>query len=135
VAFAHVLEVPGKRRLPTETSVVLHQTLYLGFRAPSAAIEIGAGVAILVTTILAFLAFGMGPAFWLTLAALIGTWVTTLIFFTVTDVSNRRYARADPHNPPSDWQQTRARWDASHAVRAALFLLSLGFLVGAMLAQ
>jgi hypothetical protein len=62
VAFAHVLEVPGKRRLPTETSVVLHQTLYLGFRAPSAAIEIGAGVAILVTTILAFLAFGMGPA-------------------------------------------------------------------------
>jgi hypothetical protein len=53
VAFSHVLEVPGKRRLAAETAVGLHQTLYTGHRAPMALIEIGAGAAALVATILA----------------------------------------------------------------------------------
>jgi hypothetical protein len=58
-----------------------------------------------------------------------------VIFFAVTDRDNRRIRRWDPRNPPSGWQQASARWAASHGVRAALFLLSLGLIAAAMNAR
>jgi hypothetical protein len=42
VAFSHVLEIPGKRRLRAECVVAVQQDLYVGYRLPEAIIEVGA---------------------------------------------------------------------------------------------
>jgi hypothetical protein len=40
VAFSHILEIPGKRRLPTEYAVAVQKTLCVEYRVPAAAIEV-----------------------------------------------------------------------------------------------
>ena len=52
VAFSHLLEIPGKQRMPTAYAVAVQKTLYAGYRAPGAAIELGAIVTALVATLL-----------------------------------------------------------------------------------
>ena len=42
VAFSHLLEIPGKRRMPAEMAVAVQQILYVGYRVPAAVIEGGA---------------------------------------------------------------------------------------------
>ena len=38
VAFSHILEIPGKRRMTAEYALTVQQLLYVGYRAPAAVI-------------------------------------------------------------------------------------------------
>jgi hypothetical protein len=62
VAFSHVLEIPGKRRMRTEHAIVVQQVLYVGYRMPAAVIEVGA---LLATALATLLVWGDGTRFWL----------------------------------------------------------------------
>jgi len=42
VAFSHLLEIPGKRRMPAEYGVAIQKDLYTGYRVPAAPVELGA---------------------------------------------------------------------------------------------
>ena len=48
---------------------------------------------------------------------------------------NRRTLEVSPEAPPADWLALRARWDRWHALRNALNLAGLGFLVAGALAS
>jgi hypothetical protein len=55
-----------------------------------------------------------------------------VVFAAVTDRQNRRILAWRPDDPPSDWARARATWEASHGVRAALFLAAVGLLAAAI---
>ena len=110
----------------------IQQRLYRGYRAAGAAIE---GGALLAAVVAAVLAAGAGPAFWLTVAAAVALLGAYAVFAGVTDVQNRRIAGWRADAPPADWQATLRRWELSHGIRAALFLLALGLLAGAMMSR
>lgn len=55
------------------------------------------------------------------------------VFFAVTDVQNRRIRAWGAEDPPPVWRRTRAVWELSHGVRAALFTAATA-LLGAALA-
>src|SRR3979409_1724090 len=62
VAFSHILEIPGKRRMGPEQAIEVQQVLYVGYRLPAAVIEVGATVIALAA---ALLVWGKGAEFWL----------------------------------------------------------------------
>jgi hypothetical protein len=129
VAFSHLLEIPGKRRMATEFAVAVQQLLYVGYRAPAAVIEIGAMLSALVALVLVW---AEGAEFWLTLAAVAALVGTMVVFVLVTDRQNRQILAWQPDDLPTDWTHVRARWEASHGVRAGLFLVAVGFLAAAL---
>jgi hypothetical protein len=129
VALSHILEIPGKRRMSTEHAFAVQKELYIGYRLPAALIEAGAGIAALVAVVLVW---GQGMKFWLTLAAWVAETATLVVFFSVTDRQNRRFAAWRADDLPADWTRARARWDASHAVRGALFLAAVALLAAAL---
>ena len=129
VAFSHLLEIPGKRRMPAEMAVAVQQILYVGYRVPAAVIE---GGAILTAAGATLLVWGEGARFGLGLAALVALLGTMVIFVSVTDRQNRRILAWRPDDPPSDWTRVRATWEASHGARALLFLAAVGLLAAAI---
>jgi len=67
LAFAHVMEIPGKLRLPGEVWLTIQQNLYVAFGPP-----LGAGIevaAIALTWLTAALSRHRRPAFALSVAA------------------------------------------------------------------
>jgi hypothetical protein len=78
------------------------------------------------------LVWAEGTRFWLGLAAFAALMGTMVVFVSVTDRQNRRILAWLPDDPPSDWTHVRARWEASHGVRAALFLAAVGLLAAAI---
>jgi hypothetical protein len=129
VAFSHVLEVPGKRRLPAEVAVAVQQQLYVGYRTPAAIMELGA---LLSTLAVVPLAWDDGAACGLTLAALAALLGALLVFVFVTDRANRRILAWRVEDLPPDWARVRARWEVSHGVRSMLFLAAVGLLAAAL---
>ena len=87
VAFSHVLEISGKRRLSTVSAITIQPNLYTGYRTPAAVIEAGAILAALVATVLLW---ERGAVFGLTLAADIVLLATMIVLVLVTDRQNRR---------------------------------------------
>lgn len=133
VALSHVLEVPGKHLLRPADVARVQQGLYPGFRTFGMIAE---PLALLSTVALAVatVAAGAGGAGTAVAAAL--TYVAMgLVFPLLTQPMNRRIARWDPADLPDRWRDTLHRWEASHALRAALMLLSAVLLaVSALLA-
>jgi uncharacterized membrane protein len=129
VAFSHLLEIPGKRRMPTEYAVAVQQLLYVGYRAPAAVIELGAMLSALVAIVLVW---GEGGEFWLTVVALAALVGTMVVFVLVTERQNRRILSWHADAVPADWTRIRARWEASHGARAGLFLAAVGLLAAAL---
>lgn len=111
VALSHILEIPGKRRMPTEYAVAVQKNLYIGYRLPAALIESVAGLATLVALVLVW---GQGAKFWLTLGAWVAGLGALIVFFSVTDPQNRRIGAWRADDLPADWTRVRATWEASH---------------------
>jgi uncharacterized membrane protein len=78
------------------------------------------------------LVWGEGAEFWLPLAALAALVGTMVVFVLVTDPQNRRILAWQVDELPTDWTRVRARWEASHGVRAAQFLAAVGRLAAAL---
>jgi uncharacterized membrane protein len=129
VAFSHILEIRGKRRMGPDQAIEVQQVLYVGYRLPAAVIEVGATVIALAA---ALLVWGKGAEFWLGAAASAALLGSLVVFAAVTDRQNRRILAWRPDDPPSDWARVRATWESSHGVRAALFLAAVGLLAAAI---
>jgi hypothetical protein len=152
-ALAHALELPGKLRLTREEYLTVQPIYYPGFTIASG---FGEGPAPIATAILLFLTPRGGAAYWLRFVALLGLVGVQAVYWIVTHPVNRywlrgvlqreaetrpgfasrfflsdpaRRARLDAEDLPADWTALRDRWEYSHAVRAALALVSLIALV------
>lgn len=111
-------------------AAAVQRRLYRGYRVPAAVIEAGALGTIVVAGVLSP---GNSTSFWLTVSAGGAVLAAFVVFVTITDRQNRRILRWSAGKLPSDWKETRSRWELSHAIRAVLFLVTVGLLAGAMM--
>lgn len=132
-AFCHLLEMPAKLKIDGARWLTLLQTLYpLAFGTVGAAAEIGAVVAAVV---LAFLVRRRRPAFgWMLLATLCLVAAHAAFWVWVAPV-NATMAPLTPEALPPDWMRLRNQWEYTHAARAILQVVALGFLVFSVLIE
>jgi len=141
-ALAHVLELPGKRRLTREAYYSTQPIYYPGFAIAGFSEPIGI---VLTIILLVFMPVG-SVAFWLTLVALLGLIGMQAVYWLLTHPVNKFWlageemsragarffslvspARRGSHGKaaPVDWRVLRDRWEYSHVMRAALAIGSL----------
>jgi hypothetical protein len=142
--LAHVLELPGKMRLPKAAYLAVQQIYYPGFTIAGLVGEFGGMLATLLLTIVT----PAGPRFWLTLCALVALVCVHAIYWLLTHPVNRfwvddfelkgfgkQFFHFDPAGrsraQPPDWTALRDRWEYSHVMRAALAFVSLALLATA----
>jgi hypothetical protein len=132
LAFCHVMEVPGKLRLSGPEWLTVQHNLYVAFGpALGAWIEVGG---IVLTWAVIFLARRRRGGRW-TLAAAVCTTAGLGVWFVMVAPVNAALNGWTPDTLPADWTAYRNRWEAGHAVHAALFALGFGALVAAILAE
>jgi hypothetical protein len=133
LAFAHVMEIPGKLRLPGEVWLIVQQNLYVAFGPP-----LGAGIevaAIALTWLTAVLGRHRRPAFALSVAA--GTAVTLglAVWGLIVAPANTTLSAWTVATLPPDWAAVRFRWELGHALHAACLAVGFMALLGAILAE
>jgi hypothetical protein len=132
LAFAHVMELPGKLRLDGPAWLTVQQNLYVGFGALGSVAE---PLAILLTWVLVAMLRGRRPAFWLTLVAAVCVTAGLAEWATIVAPMNARLSAWTQATLPADWTATRDRWELGHVLHAALFGAAFCLLVAAMLAD
>jgi hypothetical protein len=142
-AFAHVLELPGKRQLNREEYRAVQRIYYPGFTLAG----LGEGIAPLWTTILLGLTLKQRARAWPPAVALLGFLSMQVVYWRVTHPVNQYWLEGQQLgqvgtgffalNPAQltpqvhaageevDWTTLRDRWEYSHVVRAGCALLSL----------
>jgi len=134
LSLAHALELPGKMRLPREEYLAVQPIYYPGFTIGGAAEPLGLiGIGALLIMIP-----GGDARFWLHAGALAALGTSHLLFWTMTQPSNRYwleyrqltgaaklfFGTGRTGAPGSDWQQQRNRWERSHLLRAIASMLA-----------
>jgi hypothetical protein len=132
LAFAHVLEWPGKLRLGGTDWLTVQHNLYVGFGTAGAVVEV---LAVLSTWLLVLLVRARRPAFGWTLAAALLVSAGLAAWFVLVAPMNAVLAQWTPASLPADWTTVRDRWEAGHAVHAALFGLGFAALLMGLLAR
>lgn len=130
LAFAHVMELPGKLQLPGPVWLTVQQTLYNTFGPFASVVE---PLGILLAWLLALLLRREKQAGRLVLAAAICTSVGLAVWFAVVSPMNVRLNGWTPATLPSDWTACRDQWEAGHVAHAALFAVAFCALAVAML--
>jgi uridine phosphorylase len=141
MALAHALEFPGKLRLDEQTYLTVQTIYYPGFTVGG----IGEALAVIATLVLALAMRDDGAAFWWALSAFIAVLAMHVIFWLITQPTNRYWLRnqqmSDAGNKffgvdrsnrsesttaaTPEWQRLRNRWEYSHIVRAVLSSIAL----------
>jgi hypothetical protein len=141
MALAHALEFPGKLRLDEQTYLTVQTIYYPGFTVGG----IGEALAVIATLVLALAMRDDGAAFWWALSAFIAVLAMHVIFWLITQPTNRYWLRnqqmrdagnkffgVDRSNRSEsttaatpEWQRLRNRWEYSHIVRAVLSSIAL----------
>lgn len=126
---AHVLEIPGKLRLPPETWLAVQQNLYAAFPVAGA---LGYVVAPIICALLARAVRGTAEAraAWIAAGLVL---LALLLWWVVVAPVNEWIAAATPATLPPDWTAWRLRWEAGHAIAAALIGVALVLLLRAAL--
>jgi anthrone oxygenase-like protein len=138
-AVAHALEYPGKKRLNRDAYITVQGIYYPGFTV----LGIAEPGAILAVIALLLLVEESEPAFWLTLAALLGLLAMHAVYWILVHPTNRYWLQSgdvslgkagggffalDPGGRGSagelDWTRFRDRWEYSHIARAVLAFVS-----------
>ena len=132
LAFAHVMEVPGKLRIDGPTWLIVQQNLYIGFGPAAAVME---PLGILFTWILVFMLRGHRSAFRLVLLAAVSTTMGLVVWALVVSPMNALLDGWTPATLPPDWTACRDQWELGHAIHAALFGAAFCALLGTMLAK
>ncbi len=117
LSFAHVLEIPGKLQLDGPQWLMVQHHLYVGFGTVGAAIEVAA---IVLAWVLA-IRLRRTPEGRDTLAAAILVTIGLIEWALVVAPMNARLNGWTATTLPATWQTTRDRWEAGHAIQAALF--------------
>ncbi|HWR16882.1 MAG TPA: hypothetical protein VN577_18790 [Terriglobales bacterium] len=144
LALAHALEFPGKLRLDEPTYLAVQTIYYPGFTVGGVSEPLSI-IAVLVLLII-------GPKdcvqFWLVLTSFAGMVATQMVFWVVTQPTNRfwlkhgqlsgrgaRFFGVQQTQQPSfitekaDWRELRNKWEYSHMARAVLSAIALVALV------
>jgi hypothetical protein len=132
LAFAHMLELPGKLRLEGADWLTMQHNLYLGFGTVGAGVEL---LAVLTAWLAAVLVRARRPAVGWTLAAALLVSAGLAAWFLLVAPMNEAMAARTPATLPPDWATVRNRWEAGHAVHAALFALGFAALLASVLAE
>ncbi|MBX6320816.1 MAG: hypothetical protein IRY94_03220 [Rhodospirillaceae bacterium] len=131
LAFAHVMEFPGKLRFDGPLWLTVQQNLYVAFGVAGAGVEVAA---ILSTWLLVPLV-RRRPGFYWTLAAAISITVGLGVWFALVSPMNTVLDGWTPQTLPQDWTAVRNQWEFGHAVHCVLFLLGFGALAVALLVE
>jgi hypothetical protein len=132
LAFAHVMELPGKMRLDGPTWLTVQQNLYVGFGPLAAVVE---PMGILLTWVLVFMLRRRRAAFWLALLAAICTTAGLFEWVWLVSPMNSLLNGWTSATLPPDWTACRDQWELGHAIHAALFGVAFLALLGTMLAD
>jgi hypothetical protein len=146
LALAHALELPGKLRLPKDQYLAVQPIYYPGFTIGGAAEPLG-----LVTVLVLLLSTPAGRLeFWLMVGAFAALLAMHAAYWLLTHPVNNFWLKGfklkrlgagffafdpfkrTPDSGSEEWTLLRDRWEFSHVVRAGLGVLSLTFLVTAL---
>jgi hypothetical protein len=119
LAFAHVMELPGKLRLSGPVWLTVQQTLYSSF-GPFASVVEPLGI-VLAWIILIMLLRHEKPAGRLVLLAALFSSAGLIEWFTVVSPMNSLLNSWTTATLPPDWMTTRNRWELGHVGHAILF--------------
>jgi hypothetical protein len=143
LALAHLLEWPGKMRLPKEAYLTTQTIYYPGFTIGGAAEPL----AVLVVLLLLLQLATGSRNWWLVLCALLALIVLHALFWLRNQPVNRIWVKTlrlggaggaffatglDFGRIGADWMLLRDRWEQAHAIRAGLGILSFILLVFAV---
>jgi hypothetical protein len=132
LAFAHVLELPGKFRMDGPTWLTVQQNLYIGFGPVAAVVE---PFGILLTWVLVFMLQRHRFAFRLALLAAVFATIGLAEWVLVVAPMNTLLNGWTTATLPTDWTACRDRWELGHAIHAALFGAAFCALLGTMLTR
>jgi hypothetical protein len=133
LAFAHVMELPGKLRMDGPTWLTVQQNLYIGFGPLAAVVE---PVGILLTWVLVFMLRRRGrSSFRLALLAAACATIGLVEWALIVSPMNALLNGWTAATLPPDWTACRDRWEIGHAIHAALFGVTFCALLGSMLAK
>ncbi len=127
--MAHVLELPNKLALDAELWLAVQQHLYRGWGPfVGAPTELGA---LLTSLLVVYLRRRSRAVLAATVLASVGYAGMLAGFFLLNRPVNAAVALWTATTMPPDWMAYRARWEAGHAIAAALALASLALLIWA----
>ena len=128
LTLSHVLQAPGSRGLDAPAWLAVQQTFYGGFAVVGGLAEV---VGVLAAAGEVVLRRRRGAPF-LAPAVAAACLLGTLVSFAVGNRPvNAQVATWTATTIPADWAELRDRWEAAHALSAALSLLALVVLVAA----
>jgi hypothetical protein len=117
LAWAHVLEVPGKLQLDGPQWLLVQHHLYVGFGTVGAAIEV---LAVVLAWAMAIGLRGRAGSRTVLAAASLVT-LGLIEWAAVVAPMNAVLNGWTSTTLPADWTVVRTRWEAGHAGQAALF--------------
>jgi hypothetical protein len=130
LAFAHMMELPGKLRLSGAIWLIVQQALYNGFGPFASVVE---PLAIVLAWILAVLLHHERPAGRLVLLAALCSSVGLIEWFVVVSPVNSLLSSWTSANLPPDWTAARDRWELGHVGYAILLGIAFCALAWTML--
>jgi len=117
LAFAHVMELPGKLRLDGPTWLIVQQNLYIGFGPLAAVVE---PVGVIVAWVLAW-KLRRRRGFAIAVSAALCVSVGLVEWALVVAPMNARLNAWTTATLPPDWTACRDQWEFGHALHAMLF--------------
>jgi hypothetical protein len=123
LAFAHVLELVGKRQLAGPAWLMVQQHLYVAFGSVGAVIEV---LAIAFTWLALFQRRRAGRDSRRVTAAALAVTLGLVVWTLMVSPMNGVLNAWTPATLPDDWSLVRNRWELGHAIQAALF--AIGFI-------
>lgn len=132
LAFAHVLEWPGKLQLNGLAWLTVQQRLYNAF-GPFA--SVAEPLAIVLTWVLVIVSRGCRLTFVLTFVAAISVTAGLIVWYLTVAPVNAVVNGWTSGTLPGNWSAYRDQWELGHAVHAILFGLAFCTLLAAILAK
>ena len=126
MAFAHVMELPGKLRLDGSSWLTIQQNLYIAFGPAAAVLE---PLAIVLAWVLVLVLRREGRDYGLPLLAATCMTVGLIEWALIVQPMNTRLNGWTPATLPPDWTACRNQWEIGHAVHAGLFAVASGALL------
>jgi hypothetical protein len=130
MAFAHVMELPGKLRLDGPSWLTVQHNVYIAFGPAGAVLE---PLAIVLAWLLVFALRRQGRRYRLALLAAVCMTIGLVEWALVVQPMNTLLNHWTAATLPPDWTACRDRWELGHAIHAGLFAVAAGALLGSAL--
>jgi hypothetical protein len=140
MALAHLVELPGKMRLPKEQYLAVYAIYYPGFTISGASEAVSILVAALLAALTGSALLTSACVALAVMQAIYWIWIHPVDNFWIRSVSLRSAGRANfelgqgalPDTGFAEWTSLRDRWEYCHAARAILAVLAFVLLVVAV---